>query len=137
MVQIAYCVGRGHLDGGELGDKEVDHADIGVGDVAALPHGPGDWVVLEGILQGADEVLKLVTLHCKINTYPRQIEPRQLFEVILDQGVMGRVKVIEDGSKVFSNVVVMLLADCDGRVLELGGRVVERLDAVVSGLLEG
>ena len=50
---------------------------------------------------------------------------------------MGRVKVIEDGSKVFSNVVVMLLADCDGRVLELGGRVVERLDAVVSGLLAG
>ena len=56
--------------------------------------------------------------------------------MILDQGVMGRVKVIEDGSKVFSNVVVMLLADCDGRVLELGGRVVERLDAVVSGLLK-
>ena len=132
----SYHVGRGHLDGGELGDEEVDHADVGVGDVAALPLGPGGRVVLEGVLVGADQVLKLVTLHCKINTYPRQIEPKQLFEVILDQGVMGRVKVIEDGSKVFSNVVVMLLADSDGRVLELGGRVVERLDAVVSGLLE-
>ena len=63
IIHVSYHVGRGHLDGGELGDEEVDHADVGVGDVAALPHGPGDRVVLEGVLQGADEDLKLVTLH--------------------------------------------------------------------------
>ena len=57
--------------------------------------------------------------------------------MVLNQGVMGRVEVIEDGPKVFADVVVMLLADSDGRILELGGRVVERLDAVVSGLLVG
>ena len=34
-----------------MGDEEVDHADVGVGDVAALPLGPGDRVVLEGVLR--------------------------------------------------------------------------------------
>ena len=120
-----------------MGDEEVYHADIGVGDVAALPLGSFGRVVLEGVLVGADQVLKLVTLHCEINIYPRQIKPKQLFEVITNQGVLGRVEVIEDGPEVFGDVVVVLLADCDGRILELGGRVVERLDAVVSGLLVG
>ena len=56
--------------------------------------------------------------------------------MFLHQGVLGTIEVIKDGPNVFGDVVVVLLADSDGGVLELGGRVVERLDAVVSGLLE-
>ena len=57
--------------------------------------------------------------------------------MVLNQGVLGSVEVIKDGTKVLGDVVVVLLADSDGRILQLGGRVVERLDAVVSGLLVG
>ena len=63
IIHVSYHVGRGHLDGGELGDEEVDHADVGVGDVAALPLGPGGRVVLEGVLGGADQVLNSLSNH--------------------------------------------------------------------------
>ena len=57
IIHVSYRVGRRHVDGGELGDEEVDHADIGVGDVAALPQGTFGRVFLEGVLREPKQVL--------------------------------------------------------------------------------
>ena len=52
MNRDSYHIGRRHLDGGELSDEEVDHADVGVGDVATLPLRSDRRIVLKGVLNG-------------------------------------------------------------------------------------
>ena len=78
----------------------------------------------------------LVTLMRLAYNYLRQIELQQLLEVTLYQRIMGSIKVVKDGSEVFSDIIIMLLANSYSRVQEFSSRVGKRLDAHMSGQLK-
>ena len=78
----------------------------------------------------------LVTLMRLAYNYLRQIELQQLLEVILYQHIMRGIKVVKDSSEVFSDIIIMLLANSYSRVQEFSGWVGERLDAHMSGQLK-
>ena len=54
MIHNSFRVGRRHLDGRELGDEQIDRADVGVGGVATFPLGVDSTrrIVLKGVLIG-------------------------------------------------------------------------------------